>query len=481
MILNQGTIVDQYRRLESDFASLIPTTRFSKEINMKLERISHLLELVGNPHNAFPSIHITGTSGKGSTSTMIASILTAAGYRTGLHLSPHLQILNERYQICNRMVATSRLVEIYETIKPAIEQVARESPYGRPSYFEAQVALAFCLFEQEEVDVAVIEAGLGGTLDATNVLESRVAVITNIGLDHTDILGNTIELIAEDKAGIVKSKHIVISGLTQPSTRQIIAKRCVVQNATLWQLGETFTCKYDESGETFGVIFPDKSYSGLRVKARGDFQMMNAACAVGAVHAFTRDIPETAVRDGLSGAIIPGRLECVQHNPTVVLDGAHNPDKIRAAADAINKYYGDKRRIVVFSLKSDKAYQDILPYVLANTSILIVTAFGSKVLWDPLEPEILAQAASEAVPDLDIRVESNPIRAVQHALAEAKPDDLVWVTGSLYLVGEIREHWFPAEELLTQAEQPMPCDSKRRSSIIANRGSEHISEPEAVS
>ncbi len=420
---------------------------------MKLERIIHLLALLENPHNTFPSIHIAGTSGKGSTSTMIASILTAAGYRTGLHLSPHLQIMNERYQINNRMVATSRLAEIYETIKPAIEQVAKENPFGKPSYFEAQIALAFCLFQQEKVDVAVVEVGLGGTLDATNVLLSQVAVLTSIGLDHTEILGDTIEQIAQDKAGIIKGKQIVVSGLTQPTTQQIVAERCEVQGATLWQLGKTFTCEREENDGIFKVIFPDKVYNSLHLNIYGDFQIMNASCAVAAVHAFTHGIFESVVRDGLKQSIIPGRMECVQQSPTVILDGAHNPDKIQAAANAINRYYADKRRIVVLSLKNDKAYYDILPHVLTKASVLIITAFEDKGLWKPFEPEILAQAASEIAPNLDIRIEPDPIQAIKQALLEAKPDDLVWVTGSLYLVGDIREYWYPMDQLIIQAEQ----------------------------
>lgn len=453
--MDRHSIIGQYQKLVDDLESLIPTTRFSKDINMKLERITHLLELLGNPHDTFPSIHITGTSGKGSTSTITAALLTAAGYRTGLHLSPHLQVMNERYQINNRMVATSRLAEIYEAIKPAIEKVASENPFGRPSYFEAQVALAFCLFHQEKVDVAVVEVGLGGTLDATNVLRSKVAVITNVGLDHTDILGNTIELIAEDKAGIIKTNQIVISGVTQPSVQRIVAERCNTHGSTLWQMGKTFNCEREDNTGTFKVAFPDKTYDGLRLNLYGDFQMMNASCAIAAVHALTPDISESIVRDGLRQTSIPGRMENVQQNPTVIIDGAHNPDKIKAAAETINKHYANRRRIVVLSLKADKNYHDILPYIVGNASILIVTAFRDKGLWVPLNPETLAQAGAELAPELDIRVELDPIRAIEQALTEAELNDLVWVTGSLYLAGDVREYWYPLEELIIQGDQPI--------------------------
>ena len=452
--MDRESVLARYRALEKDFASLIPTVRFSKEVNMKLERIVHLLEILGNPQDTFRSIHVGGTGGKGSTSTMIAAVLTRAGYRTGLYLSPHLQVINECYQINNRMAATADLADTYETIKPAIAQVARENPFGCPSYFEAQTALAFCLFARAKVDVAVIEVGLGGALDATNVLRSQVAVLTNVALDHTEILGNTIELIAQNKAGIIKAEQIVISGLTQPSTRQIVADRCAIQGATLWQLGSTFTLQHTESEDVFSIVLPDAIYTGLRLGMRGAFQATNAACAVAAVHALTHGVAESSLRDGLRQVTIPGRLECVQENPTVVLDGAHNPDKMRAAADAIDAYYPHRRKVVILSLKSDKAYRDILPHVLRNTAVLIVTAFAHNELWEACKPEILAEAAAELAPGLEIRIEPDPIQALKQALAEATLNDLVWVTGSLYLIGEIREYWYPSAELLLQNEHP---------------------------
>ena len=266
--MDRNAILAQYRQLEHDFFCLIPPAG-RQGIDMRLDRISHLVNLLGNPQNSFPSIHIGGTSGKGSTATMTASILAAAGYKTGLFLSPQLQVINECYQIDNRMVATSRLAEVFATIKPAIQQVADENPFGQPSSFEAQVALAFCLFQQEIVDAAIIEVGLGGTFDATNVLRAQVAVLTNIGLDHTEILGETIEQIAHDKAGIIKPGQIVVSGLTQPSTQQIIAERCAAQGAALWQSGRTFTCHIHENNEEFDVAFPDRGYAGQSPQPAG--------------------------------------------------------------------------------------------------------------------------------------------------------------------------------------------------------------------
>ncbi len=449
--MDRKAVLARYQRLESDLAELIPATRFHKETNMKLERIAHLLELLGNPQDAFRSIHVGGTSGKGSTATMTAALLTRAGYRTGLYLSPHLQVLNECYQINNHFAATTDLADVFETLKPAIAQVARENPFGRPSYFEAQTALAFALFARKQVDVAVIEVGLGGALDATNVLRPQISVLTNVGLDHTEILGDTVELIAQNKARIIKPGQIVISGFTQPSTQAIVQERCATQGATLWQLGSTFSLQ-TESDDTFAVTFPDRTYDDLRVGLHGNFQMTNAAYAIAAVHAFTQGVAPSTVREGLQQAAIPGRLERVQEDPIVILDGAHNPDKIGAAAEAIDKSYGARRRVVVLSLKSDKAYRSILPHVLKDASVLVVTAFADTELWEACKPEVLAEAAAELAPGLEIRIAPDPMQALGQAFALAHPGDLIWVTGSLYLIGDIREYWFPSAGLLVQAE-----------------------------
>lgn len=451
--MNKAELLARYRALEDDFATLIGPVKFNIDTNMKLERIRHLLALLGNPHHDFPSIHIGGTSGKGSTSTMIASILTQAGYKTGLHLSPHLQVVNERYQINNRLVATTKLAEVYESMKPAIEQVARENSLGRPTYFEVQTALAFCLFHREQVDVAVVEVGLGGTFDATNVLPAQVAVLTSIGLDHTEILGDTIELIATDKAGIIKSGQIVVSGVSQPSTQHIVAERCVTQGASLWQLGQAFTYQYEEERKIFSVSLADRNYIDLSLGMQGAFQAANAACAIAAAYAFSNGISEPALREGLKRAIVPGRMEIVQQQPTVILDGAHNPDKMQAAAQAIVANYTRQRKIVVLALKSDKAYKDILPYIVSSVDVLLVTTFTTKGLWEPIDPNILAMAAREMSSDLDVRIVSDPLQAVESALAIATRDDVVWITGSLYLIGDVREYWYPYNELLLQAEQ----------------------------
>lgn len=445
-------LLAEYRDLESRLTALLNPAGFSVVANMRLERIVHLLELLGNPQNDFDGIHVAGTSGKGSTAAMIAAVLTAAGYKTGLFLSPHVQVLNELFQIDGHMVATSRLAEIFTAIEPAIAQVARENPYGRPSYFETQVAMAFYLFAQAQADVAVVEVGLGGRTDATNVLDAAVAVITSIGLDHTQILGDTVELIAREKAGIIKPGQVVVSGATQPSTRQIIAERCANRGAALWQFGTDFSL-LPEGTAGFTVNTPGHSYAGLSVALTSPFQEKNAACAVAAVSAFEPEISPVALQRGLLQARLPGRFEVVQQHPTVLLDGAHNPDKIQAASQALDALFGRPRRVVVLSLKSDKAYRDVLPYVTQGADLIILTAFYARELWQPLPPETLAAAVHELAPELPVVVVPDPTQAVKYALEHASPGSLIWITGSLYLIGDVRQLWVPVEDLLFAAEE----------------------------
>lgn len=444
-----------YLWLEEELSSLIGPVKFSAQQNMRLERITHLMELINRPDNSYPTIHVGGTSGKGSTATMIATLLHTAGYNVGLHTSPHLQILNERHWLNGRLAPTSQLVKVWQQIKPAVEEVRRTSPFGAPSYFEAQFALAMTHFAQEKVDVAVVEVGLGGTLDATNVINSTVAVLTNVGLDHTEILGDTVEKIAADKAGIIKPGQIVVSGCTQPTVQAIVAERCHQEQATLWQLGREFTTT--EQNGTFNWSGPHHSYTGLALNLPGRFQTLNASVALAAVHALTHQhptfaLPESAIRQALTQLNIPGRIETIQENPTVLLDGAHNPDKISASAQLIATLKNGRKIITVLGLKAGKAAADILPHILPLTDQLIVTQFSEKGLWSPIPAADLATLAHSQAPHLAVQIIPHPLEAITQALAQATPADVIWVTGSLYLVGDIRNFWHPVEKLVNDLE-----------------------------
>jgi dihydrofolate synthase/folylpolyglutamate synthase len=333
--------------------------------------------------------------------------------------------------------------------------VAAEGTFGPPSYFEAQVALSFLYFQRQQVDIAVIEVGLGGMLDATNVLEAAVAVLTNVGLDHTAILGDTVEAIARDKVGIIKPGQKVVSGVTQPSVREIVAERCRSQQAHLWQMGRDFFHSVQPDSSGFGVTTPTGHLSGLELGLKGDFQQANAACAVAAVQILPHfTVSAEAIRRGLRRAALPGRIELMQRTPAVILDGAHNREKMAASRQTIDHYFPYQRRIVVLSLKSDKNAGEVLPHVVTGAELVIVTEFAvDKGMWTPIPAAQLAQQAIGLAPATEIRQVTNPLAALQFALAEAGKDDLVWVTGSLYLVGNIREYWYPSAELIVQAEK----------------------------
>lgn len=423
------SMTPQYRQLESNLSALIGQIKFSAEINLKLERIGLLLELLGNPHLQFPSIHIGGTSGKGSTATMTAAILQSAGLKTGLHTSPHLQILNERHQINGKLAPTDTLMALFTEMEPLFAEVDRRLPFGKPSYFEAQFALSCLWFASEHVDVAVIEVGLGGRLDATNVIPAQVAVITSIGLDHTEILGDTIAEIVVDKAGIIKAGQSVFTAAVQADARAIIRERC------------------QSVGAQFNLI--EAAYDGeLRLHLDNDFQRINAACAVAAAQAFMPTIDDSQVAHGLAQARIPGRMEIVQENPIVVLDGAHNPDKMRAAVGAIGRIKPARHRIVILAMKRGKDIANVLLHLLPLTNHIITTEFAVKGLWYPVPATELTQAIIAQDHTLTVWTEPDPLHAVDLALSVAEPDDLVWITGSLYLIGDVREYWYPSELML---------------------------------
>ncbi|MEQ8984946.1 MAG: Mur ligase family protein, partial [Deltaproteobacteria bacterium] len=316
---------------------------------------------------------------------------------------------------------------VFDRLWPHVLDVGTGCEWGLPSYFEAQVAISLLAFADERVDVAVVEVGLGGTLDATNVLPAETVVITNVGLDHTEILGNTVEEIAKDKAGIIKEgTRVVVTGATQESVRRIIERRCRAVGSDL--------------------IVVDTNHEDAQ---RANFQVADAA-----LKTFGVGLP-----NGLSGTTIAGRFERVQSDPTVVLDGAHNSEKMLALSRWIARQKRpEQRSVVVLGVKLGKDLRSILRAVDPRCSILIATEFRmSSGLWSSVEAAVLADVWREAESERNCTtiVEPDPLRAVETAIALAISqgiDDVV-VTGSLYLVGNVREKWVPSEWLIKAAEQ----------------------------
>ncbi len=406
--------------------------------NMRLERIEHLLRLIGNPQNSFRSIHVGGTSGKGSTAYITAAILKEAGYKTGLHVSPHLERINERMQFFDpdagmvkdpdkggtngKPVSDAEFAKLVQWIKPFVKKVGKEGKFGAPSYFEALVAMSFEYFKRKKVEVAVIEVGLGGALDATNVLKPEVAVITNVGLDHTEILGNTVEKIARDKSGIIKEGIEVITAARQKSVLKIIKDHCKEKRANLT------------------IIKKHPNVPPLRLI--GEHQKINAACAIAAAEKIqnTRHkIQKKHIEKALQNISIPGRFEVIilkakSYKLKIILDGAHNPDKIKALAVALKELFPKQKITFVFAVKKNKDAEAMLRLLapLAGkfyfTRFQATTDFGKN---QSMPPEDILKTLKKINPRI-------PAETTNYQLPSITNYPLVCFTGSLYLVGEVR-------------------------------------------
>jgi dihydrofolate synthase/folylpolyglutamate synthase len=421
----------------------------------RLGMMRRLMEALGQPQDAFPAIHVTGTSGKGSTATMIAEVLRQAGLRVGLYSKPHVQIALERILLDGRLIHPRALQSLLDRFQEAARLLARRDGYT-PTYTQTWVALALLAFAQASVDVAVVEVGVGGRLDDTNVVHPLAAVITGVGLDHTEYLGPTLTHIAREKAGIIKEGAPAISGVTERGPARVIANAARRGGSALATLGKQFWFKastVDLSGGAFAWADLTSSIQSLRVGLLGDHQITNAAIAVTALRAAERRLgrafPLDAYQRGLERAWLPGRLEIVQREPLVILDAAHNAQKAQALRQALDTLVPGHPRVLVVGILADKASEEMLTVLAPGAQAVIVTqppVIGNK---RPERLERLAETARHFAPL--VLAEPDPTLAVERALAETPGDGVLCVTGSLYLIGAVRGRWFPEARLLAQA------------------------------
>lgn len=408
-------------------------------MHLGLERIGLLLHLLGEPHLNLPVIHVGGTNGKGSTAAMLAGILQAAGYRTGLFISPHLHSYTERFSVNGASITPADFAAAVAEVKPAVEEMTAGG-CEQPTEFEVLTAMAFRYFRRQQVDVAVLEVGLGGELDATNVVpDPLVSVITNVGWDHMDRLGDTLTAIARAKAGIVKRGGYVVTAATAPEALAVIEARCKALGATLfrvyqeatWQAGETLP-----HGQYFSLTVLGRFYPQLFLSLRGAHQLVNAATAVLASEVLRRHrgltIHEEAVRRGLAGVRWPGRLEVVATAPTVVIDVAHNRDAALALRQALS-LFSYRHLVLVVGMLGDKEREKVMEILAPLAQAVVVTR--------PLSPragawEELATFARRYVEAVYLEREISAALATARRLAG--PSDLILVTGSFYMVGEAR-------------------------------------------
>lgn len=399
----------------------------SNGIRLDLAPFEHLLLKLNRPHQAYDTILVGGTNGKGSVASTIAAILMQAGYRVGLYTSPHLVDFRERIQVNGVMISHADLNRCISEIRAVVE------PGG--TYFECLTAAAFLHFREKKVDLAVLEVGMGGRLDATNVVDPLVSIITNITLEHTDYLGKHLGEIAGEKAGIIREKGLCLTGATQQVVRQTLRDRCRVLGASLLELGKDF--KVRKTGdETFSFQGTTWRIRRLKTALTGNHQVKNAALAVAAIEVLAGCgyvVKEEHIAAGLAAVRWPGRLEVIRTNPTVILDGAHNPAAISVLVDSLRRFYTWRRLILIFAVLRDKQYREMLKHLCPLADEVILTLPDTE---RAVPPEDLLPLVARYCPKVDIAVP--PREAFRKAMIMATADDLVCVCGSLYLVGEVK-------------------------------------------
>jgi dihydrofolate synthase/folylpolyglutamate synthase len=407
--------------------------------HIPLARMERLLEALGNPHCAYPCLHLTGTKGKGSVGAMCAAMLQAGGLRVGLYSSPHLQDFCERIRLNDELLAPGRLLDLVRQIQPYIQALLAEG--WSFTWFEVVTALAFLYFAQERPDIAVIEVGMGGRLDATNLVQPLVSVITSLSLDHTAFLGETLAQIATEKAGIIKAGVPVISAPQAPEALAILEERACSQNAPLTLIGREWSFQPlggDLSTEVWQAAPKGQPLQTYQTVLLGEHQALNGTVALATLNELRRQgwiLPDAALRQGLERVNWPGRMELVRACPWVVLDGAHNADSALRLAQTLQGRFVGQPRILVFAAKADKDIRGMLQALLPIFDHLLLT---SALDTRASEPQDLAQLSLSLAPYLIPELYPDLACALKRAEALAGAAGLVCVTGSLYLVGEAR-------------------------------------------
>lgn len=406
--------------------------------DFKLDRMRQLAKDIGNPQNAYECVIIAGSKGKGSTAAMLSSILRMDNLRVGLYTSPHLVNLRERIQVNGLMINEIRFADT----AACLENVLKDASWRRnpPTYFEILTAIAFYYFKEMRVHVAVLEVGLGGLFDSTNIARAKVVGLTPISLEHTDKLGKTISKIAVQKCGVIKGREIVVSGPQPPAVKAVIQKTADENEARLVRVGKEiriFIRDYTEDFQRFDLKAAFGNFYDLELKLLGKHQIDNAAVAVGlakSLEAKTRlKISDSAIRQGILDVHWPGRLEKIGESPTVLLDGAQNADSAKKMIAAVKRHFRFEKLFLVLGVSSDKNLDGILSELMPHISCLVATQSRN--------PRALSAAViAEHAKDFGKHVLTQPhaLAALEKAKSLAGADDLIVVTGSLFLVGEMK-------------------------------------------
>ncbi|MBS7630094.1 bifunctional folylpolyglutamate synthase/dihydrofolate synthase [Candidatus Bathyarchaeota archaeon] len=404
-----------------------------------LNGIKHLLAILENPQEEFESIHITGTNGKGSTVAMIASILKAEGFKVGMFTSPHLSRFTERIVIDESEILETDVLSLLESIRDVVDSI---QPIGKEiGFFDIVTALAFKYFAEKKVDVAVIEAGMGGRLDATNVVNPLASIITNVSLEHTDILGKTVFEIAREKAGIIKKDGVLITATDDDAVYSFFKEVCRRMKSRIYRVG--FDIKYSRldsslDGQRFTVEGLKEVYEELFTPLLGYHQIKNASTAIGAVESLSfkgLNISRKAIYEGLANSRWPGRLEIMHRKPLIILDCAKDPEAIRSLKETLLNDFVFSKMIAVISISSDKDISSMIRYFSEVVDYFIITAH--KVMGRAAEPSIIAREVEKY--RIPYELAHDVKDAIQKALSLAKDDEVICVTGSVFIVGEARD------------------------------------------
>ncbi|MGA9048886.1 MAG: folylpolyglutamate synthase/dihydrofolate synthase family protein [Dehalococcoidia bacterium] len=406
-------------------------------VNYDLRRMEILLDRLGNPHKGIKTIHIAGTKGKGSVAAMISTVLSSAGYRTGLFTSPHLVSWQERIIVNRRPISQKSFARLMALIAKHVHVINREAAFGRLTTFEVVTALAFSYFRETNVDFQVLETGMGGRLDATNLVDPDVCIITSISLDHTQVLGDTLAQIAGEKAGIIKSGCVAISAPQDRKVMAVIRGKCAQSGVRFIRAGVDITWEPLDSDlkmQRFCMHGTLQNYD-LNIPLLGDFQMENAALSVAALEVIQQqgyNLKCTDIVRGFSKVKWPARMQILRTSPLLIVDGAHNPYSIGKIVQSLDKHCQHKEVITIFGCSGDKDIRGMAAQLAGFADHVIIT--GSS------HPR--AAAISTLVPIFNkswpaIETASNPAQALSKALFEAGPQDLILATGSLFLAADI--------------------------------------------
>ena len=422
----------------------------------KLGRMQELMDALGNPERRLKTIHIAGTKGKGSTSAYLANILWRGGYKVGKFTSPHLERLEERFWLNGENCTPDDIVHLIDTIRPIVDRMDETAtPDDRPTFFEITTAMGFLLFAERDADFAVMEVGLGGRLDSTNVCHPIVCLITSISRDHTALLGDTLGEIAGEKAGIIKPHIPVISGVEAAEAKRVIQAVASENNSPLFELGVDFQSESipttPEAPPTASAFqqpldfrWENETPSHYTIGAKGKHQVANAGLAIATVQLLRGKgypVAEQAIESGLANTVLPARIECLSERPAIIVDAAHNDASAAALANVLEEHFPGRKCNLVYASSGDKDHAAVLKLLLGACDQAWFTKYGfSPRTTDPVFLRDLAESLKVPGP-VSLHVADEAKAAFHQAIDATGPDDVLVVTGSFFIAAEFKRFW----------------------------------------